>query len=222
MAFLGMDPTPPNATVLGCVNATRMSFRDAEMERFVNNEGLQKKATALHPVVDHFLQKNRHNLRSRASNRKIPNFTNGCFVVVARGNFSAAQKPALRWRGPRRIVQALSNYVFQVEDLRNGSVEDICVTRLTFYHDASSDKEAQMAHVRSSETGMPLNRLLKLVAEKNDMFVHVRWKLLGKSEDILEPLVCMYTDVLEMVLKLLRRKNAPRDLVSKARKKLGL
>eukprot|EP00171_Calliarthron_tuberculosum_P004016 IDg4016t1 len=61
----------------------------------------------------------------------------------------------------------------KVEDLRNGLTEDVHVSRLKFYHDPSLDTEAVMAHVVSSETGMPVQRLMRLVESSDGLMVQV-------------------------------------------------
>lgn len=57
-----------------------------------------------------------HRSRSRAlaSKGNQPNFGEEDFVLVARDEFHAGEKLALRWRGAKRIIKALSDYVFQV------------------------------------------------------------------------------------------------------------
>lgn len=45
------------------------------------------------------------------------------------------QQVCLRWRGLRQVVKALSDYVYQVEELRNGNIKDIHGNSLKFYHD---------------------------------------------------------------------------------------
>lgn len=128
----------------------------------------------------------------------------------------------LRWRGPRRVTKALNDYTFQVEDLRNGVLSIAHGTRLKFYHDPSLDTTAIMSHVLSSETGMPVARLLRLVEEDGQLFVAVWWKGLGKDEDSLEPIGRVHEDVPQLLHKLLARKNMPAHLRTRALAELGL
>lgn len=151
-----------------------------------------------------------------------PNFSEGDFVLVARSDFHAGEKLALRWRGPRRLVKALSAYIFQVEDLRNGQLDDIHGSLLTFYSDSSLNRTAIMSHVISSETDMPVARLMKLVETESGLQVQVRWKGLTNADDTLEPLCHVYKDVPKMLLRLLNRKNISRALAAKAKSELAL
>lgn len=143
-------------------------------------------------------------------------------MLVAREHFHEGEKLCLRWRGPRRVTKCLSYYAFQVEDLRNGELQVIHGTRLKFYSDDSLDTTAILSHVLSSETGMPVSRLLRLVDQDGKLLVAVRWKGLGASEDTLEPLKRVYEDVPGLLVKLLRRKSTAAKLRSKACIELGL
>ncbi len=46
---------------------------------------------------------------------------------------SIANKATINWLGPRRIVSALSDWVFRVGDLRNGSETTHHVSRLKLF-----------------------------------------------------------------------------------------
>lgn len=61
--------------------------------------------------------------------------------------------------------------------------------------DADTDEKAMMTHVLSSETGMPVARLLRLLDQDGDLFVAVRWKELSASEHTLKPLIRVWKDV---------------------------
>lgn len=222
-AFVGKEPTPPIATFLRTDSVKPITVTDAQRERLINVQALKDRVAELHPLVAESVRKNRQRSREAASAGTLPNFSEGDYVLVAREEFSAGEKLCLRWRGPRRVVKAQNDYVFQVEDLRNGAVEDIHGTRLKFYRDADLDTRAIMSHVLSSETGMPVARLMRLEeTDDRTLKVVVRWKGLPHSEDTLEPLHRVYEDVPRMLLRLLQRKSTPQRLAEKARRALAL
>lgn len=66
---------------------------------------------------------------------------------------------------PRRIIKAVNDYVFQVEDLHNRPMDGIHCTRVKLCRAGSLDTETIMSHAISSETVMIVSRLLRL--EKN-------------------------------------------------------
>lgn len=82
--------------------------------------------------------------------------------MVARDNFNAGENLRLRWSGLRRRINALSNYVFKVEDLRTGDLKEIHGSRLKLYHDSSLYTAAVMSHVLCLEKGMVVQGLLGL------------------------------------------------------------
>lgn len=149
-------------------------------------------------------------------------FSEGDYVLVTREHFYESEKLCMRWWGPRRVTKCLSDYVFQVEDLRNGNIETVPGTRLKFYADDSLDLKAILSHVLASETGMPVSRLLSLVEQEGKLYVLVRWKGLADSEDKIEPLTRVYEDVPQLLIKLMRRKNANPTIRAKACIELGL
>jgi len=221
-AFTGMDATPPIATILRTDTATPVTVAEAQRERLFNNEALKSRLAELHPLVQNAVRTNRQQSRIAQSRGQLPNFAEGDYVLLAREDFFKGEKLALRWRGPRRIIKALNDYVYQVEDLRNGQTEEAHGSRLKFYRDAELDTKVIMSHVLSSETGMPVARLLKLTDEPDGMKVIVRWKGLPHSEDSAESLEHVYEDVPQMLLRLLQRKNTPAPLAEKARRILAL
>lgn len=221
-AFAGLDPSPPISTFYRSSTQTIVEVDDVHRERIMNIESLRARMEELHPVIHEAVERNRRSNRQANSKGVLPNFMEGDFVLVARDEFTVGEKLQLRWRGPRRIVKALSDYVFQVEDLRTGDYEDIHGSRLKFYHDASLDTNAIMSHVLSSETGMVVQRLLELVESPDGLKVRIRWKGLPASEDTEEPIKNVYEDVPVLLEKLLKRKNTPAHLADKARRVLGL
>ncbi len=66
--------------------------------------------------------------------------------------------------------------MYTIEDLRNGAQEDTHACRLKFYADSALDEVAYLPHVLSSETGMPVARLIGVEENEDGLFVHVRWK----------------------------------------------
>lgn len=72
------------------------------------------------------------------------------------------------------MLKTLNDYVFKMEYLRNGEMEDIYGTALIFYTDDSSDKQVSIFHSIDSETGMPVSSLIKLVVKNGTPYVPCR------------------------------------------------
>lgn len=95
----------------------------------------------LHPMVHNNSKTERAHMRKVTSKGELTQFFEGYHVLVARDKFFECKKLCLRWRGPRRVCNALSDYLYRVEHLRNGHAENIYGTRLKFYHHADLDKK---------------------------------------------------------------------------------
>lgn len=77
----------------------------------------------------------------------ILNFAVGYYVLLSREDFSVNEKLSLCWRGPRRIIKSLSNFISEVENLRTGQVDEAHIDRLKYYHDGSLDQEFITSHL---------------------------------------------------------------------------
>ena len=183
-----MKPTPPIAAFLRTATEDTVSVNESQRERVLKVKRLEEQVAKLHPVVQTTLQSNRERIRNAASRGELSNFAEGGYVLGAQEQFFAGEKLVLRWHGPRRELKALSYYVFQVEDLPNGSLVDVHGTQLKFYRDSSLDTCAILPHVLSSGTGMPVARLMKLVKDADGLKILVRWKGISNSDDTLEPI----------------------------------
>lgn len=70
--------------------------------------------------------------------------------------FHKGKKLCLLGSGPRRITNAVKDYVYDVEIVINRRVSEKRASRHKFYSDASFDEKVLMAHVLTSETDMQL------------------------------------------------------------------
>lgn len=157
----------------------------------------------LHPLEQNSLQTARQLMRMAKGKGKLDKIIEGDYVLMARDHFLGGEKLCLRWRVPRRVTKCLSDYVFQVEDLRNGATDDVHGTKQKFYADDSLDVGAILSHVVSFEAGIPVSRLLRLVEQDGKLLYMVHWKGLKTSEDTMEPLARVYEDVPQLLVKLL-------------------
>lgn len=84
-------------------------------------------------------------------------------MLIARDDFTVGEKLSFRWCGPSRIVKAMNKYVFQKKDLRSRNNEEGYGAKSKFYSVATLYIKETLTHVISSETGMVVLRLLKIV-----------------------------------------------------------
>lgn len=113
--------------------------------------------------------------------------------------------------------------MYQIEDLRTVQFDEAHITPLKFYHEASLDQEAIMSEIVSYETGMVVSCLMSIVTdEEGSLKVHVHWKGMPNSEDILEPLQRLHENVPMILLKMLNRQSTPSHLAPRVRRELSL
>ncbi|GMF59940.1 unnamed protein product [Phytophthora fragariaefolia] len=75
----------------------------------------------------------------RAAKAKPPNFSVGDFVLAA-SVISMPNKLAIKWQGPKRVVQAITDWVLEVEALNAPHTKTKHhVSRLRFYADSSRE-----------------------------------------------------------------------------------
>lgn len=74
----------------------------------------------------------RESMRIRKYKGELAKLSKWGYVFVARDEFLQGGKLWLSWRGPRRVIKALNDYSFQVEDFRNGNLEVVHGTSLKF------------------------------------------------------------------------------------------
>lgn len=153
-AFTELSTTPPIMTFMSSMASKLAAVPEAARERTLNVASLQKRVQELHFIVETMLSTIRSRVRATAERRELATFASGDFVLVARHEFHNGKKLCLRWRGPARITKALTDFAYQVKDLRNGQHSDVHATRLTFYSGPSLIERVLLSHALHSKNGM--------------------------------------------------------------------
>lgn len=157
-AFHVIQLTPPISTFYRSETAKSITVDQLIREHAMNVNELVKLVAELHPRIYHTLQEQRQRGRDAASHGRLPNFDIGDYVLVARLDFHNGEKLALRWRGPCRIIKAVKDFVYFVQDLGNDIEGEIHGSRLKLYCDSELYTETIMSHVLTSETFMKVSR----------------------------------------------------------------
>lgn len=80
----------------------------------MNTQSLMNMIDELHPNVHEHKRHQRERMHHVRPLGELPNFVEGFYVLVSSEEFSEGEKLCLRWRCPRSITKALSEYVFKV------------------------------------------------------------------------------------------------------------
>lgn len=91
----------------------------------------------LHPIVPESRETNREHIRNAIARESLPNFMEADFFLITRDDALHCENLSKRCRGPRKIKKALSDYMYQVKDLRNGELITVHGARLEFHRYAS-------------------------------------------------------------------------------------
>ncbi|KAE9206095.1 hypothetical protein PF005_g13139 [Phytophthora fragariae] len=122
-----------------------------------------------------------------------------------------ASKP-VQWKGPKRIVKALSDYVFEVLDLMAPfAISTHHASRLKFYADASRNvTEDLVAQAMHADGGHLVSKLVKcrMQPETHTWEIQVEWIGLDPLEASWEPATIIYEDVPELVKRFVLRANS--------------
>lgn len=113
--FTGMKPTPPISNFIRSSTSSTVSVSDMERDCSLNISFLQVKIAEFHPVVQDSGQSGPDKIRNGASRGAVPNSMEIDSVLVARDCLTAIEKLSLRWRGPRRVIKALSFFCIELK-----------------------------------------------------------------------------------------------------------
>lgn len=101
----GMDSSPPIAFFYASFTSASVSFPDIVHDRTPNIKGLWELVDALHPVVQDALQGNCRHMRDQTSKGKLPNFTEGESVLVAREKLTAGESSFFVGTAPADLLR---------------------------------------------------------------------------------------------------------------------
>ena len=211
-AFLGRKASTP----LSCILPLR--FQQAKSIEFVRAQRVMRIRQVVDAVdkMHKSVAKSRSKVRENAVRRhnarthvRPVNFEVGDFVLVARQDMADGHKLRVVWQGPRRVVRADSDQVYECEDLISGESNLFHINRLKFYADAQLDvTESLLDVVDNNEPHLQhVERLLDIrfnrAQERYE--VKVQWRGFDYEAPTWEPLVTMAEDVPALLAKFLTR-----------------
>lgn len=94
-------------------------------------QALQANMAALRLVGENTFQDNRVHVRDSIERKQLANFIEAETFLVAQEVFYYSKKLFLHCHGLHHITKAVDDYIYQVKDLRNDTITELQVTRLT-------------------------------------------------------------------------------------------
>jgi RNase H-like domain found in reverse transcriptase/Integrase zinc binding domain/Chromo (CHRromatin Organisation MOdifier) domain len=139
---------------------------------------------------------NSHNAKT---NVRTVNFDVGDFVLVAEEKKRRGDKLRLKWRGPRRIVAAHADTVFDIECPLNKKIHRVHANRLKFYADSQLNMTEELLDTINSNDA-PLYVVDKLLDLRQDpdtltFEVLVSWLNYASADNTWEPLANVQEDI---------------------------
>ena len=135
----------------------------------------------------------------RQKNVKSVRFRPGDLVLVRRATRSP-HKLDLQWLGPRRVVDALSDHVYLVENILTAKRDRVHVRRMVLYRgdlDSSSIDPALVAASERNDAHIEVaERIRAIRCDGDDMLVQVEWDGLPSEQDFTwEPISQVFEDL---------------------------
>ena len=179
---------------------TTVGWVDGEIKKHL--ETVRLALDAMHLEMTSTSEKKKRAARERHATRQgitLPKFSEGDFVLAATTTGSSGNKLALVWRGPKRIVTALNDYTFEVQDLvAPFTVSVRHASRLQLYRDAGRGVQEELVEQAIHGEGGHLVEALKacrLSPSTHRWEVQVKWYGLDDIESSWEPAEAIQQDV---------------------------
>ena len=187
--FMGLPHSSPISTVLRRDNGVLQirSLDEIRVRQRMKIPAIQHSLDQMHKEVAALNNKKRKDAVD-AYNQKVGvrpvNFTEGDFVLRGIMERERAKKPALRWKGPYRVVRCLSEYIFVVEHLLTGRKEQVHGRRLKFFRNASFEVTEELKeHLEYQEGEMlVVDRIDDIRSKRGKVEAQVVWKGFGPEE----------------------------------------
>jgi transposase InsO family protein len=172
-------------------------------------EQLLASLTKMHKKVDAKKEKTRRTKHRRkvSQQTQLPNFHKGDYVLWSQVDQKHHDKLQVRWTGPFRITQILSDYVYVIEHLITGEKKEVHCTRLRFYSDKGLKVTEEIySHINTQGMIYAVNCIngIRFNTSNKKWEVQTNWAGFQNIEDSWEPLITMLEDVPTKVLDYLK------------------
>jgi hypothetical protein len=193
-AFMGLPAENPLLSLAPDPASQVLSISAIRAHQVLSISELRASVKALHKSCKSASAAGRDRSRAAFENKRgvaAPNFDVGHFFLEAQRDTQAHNKMSLKWRGPKRVLEAISEYDFIVEDLSSGHSTTVHGSRLRLYHNASLDVTADLlAQVAHNEQGYDVQSIkdIRLEEVTGEYQLLISWLGFDTEYDSWEPL----------------------------------
>jgi hypothetical protein len=145
-----------------------------------------------------------HKLNVKGKRVQVPvNFGIGDFVLVAIVSKQHRKLQAL-WRGPYRVINAVSSHVYTCEDLTLNIKLDVHVSRMKFFATSDMDVSINLKNTVSAQDSWNMDYVPEIILDSyvdvsNQLYVKVKWSGFSELESTFEPIKSFFHDAPELV-----------------------
>jgi hypothetical protein len=224
-AFTGRDLDSPLFNLVATPGAESETLSDAKLLQLAKIQQLRTTDDETHKTAGDAASQRRALTADRRDLKPgfvAANLAVGDYVLVAKREFQVGEKNSLRWRGPRCVVNTLSDHVFEIEDLHTGVFTPEHASCLRFYADSAFDVNAELlTHIAHNNMGYDVRALCGLRFERDSKSYQafVSWLGFEEEDNTWEPLASLQEDVPSLVAHFLAHHDDS-ALASRARESL--
>ena len=211
--FLGLPATDPLRSLFSPEHKKALTVDFVKLQQVSNVNAILAALDDMHRAVAQIRSRNRkaqvarHNAKT---NVKPVNFEVGDFVLVADALNRAGRKLQVKWKGPRRVTQAISPFVYEVQDLVTEKISNVHYSRLKFYSDSSLDVTEALLDTISHNDPPLYNIVEKLLDlryndDTGNFEVQTQWQGFDYEDPTWEPLHTLKQDIPAMTKQFLEQ-----------------
>lgn len=188
--FTSLKPTTPLASITR-KNGVESEVHSIELVRAkqrINAERVQQAFDKIHKDVADRSSKRRAKsiaAHNRKTNVRPINFDTGDFVLRGVLERNRGKKPSLKWKGPFRVTECKSEFIFQIENLLTGDKEDAHGRRLKFFrnkdYEVTEELKDHLAY--QGDELLVIDKFEDIRQVDGSTQVYVKWKGFSDSEN---------------------------------------
>jgi len=180
------------------------SIEEARAKQLMEIERVQKALEDMHRSISGLTSSSRqkrialHNARTHV---RPCNFDVGDYVLWGVLQRGIQRKLSLRWRGPRRVVRVLSDYLFETEDLRTHKKVVVHGSRLKFFRNCDYEVTEECYNQLAYQEGelCVVDKIMDIRLHEGVLQLLVKWKGFDDEDPGWETFETMKDDVPALV-----------------------
>jgi len=209
-AFTSLPADNPLSCIKEAMNGTVRirSIQGVRAREIMHVEQIMAAVENLHREVANLSSKSRetrikaHNAETHVRACKTDK---GDFVLRAVLQKNKGRKTSLRWRGPFKILQVLSDFLFKVMDLRSAQESVVHGSRLKFFRNSEFEITEETENYLAFQDGeyCVVDEIQDINMQDGEVKLLVKWRGFDDEEPGWESLALMREDVPQLVTEFL-------------------